>query len=183
MNVNVAAPDAHKLAGEALVGHARATLEAPGEALAGYRVDDDYKLVIVLVQNHGYASIAGLSASLGSAEFGARYRYRSESGQLDGPALPVDLASNAESLGARVFRAEALERAKDIEGTTVVHIETDPSVAVPGADVWWDVPVAEVSVAESVRQARAGYDKASQEVRRHISQAGGGVDLGFPMSG
>ena len=306
VNVNVSAPDAHKFAGEALVGDARATLDAMREALDGYRVGESYaswvaesnrawdaevqriydlghgplpsqgevigavnaaarrtaeaggpepvvvcaagsmpgdlhklwrtgeakgfhveygyscmgyeipgglgvkmadpsrdvyvligdgsylmmateivtavqegcKLLIVLVQNHGYASIGALSASVGSAGFGTRYRYRTDDGTLEGDTLPVDLAANAESLGARVLRAtsiaelhDALAEAGRSSTTTVVHIETDPEEAVPSADAWWDVPVAEVSLAEPVQQARDTYEKGKREIRHHLRQA------------
>ncbi len=70
-------------------------------------VQEGVKLIVVLVQNHGFASIGELSESLGSQRFGTRYRYRDAgTGRLDGDVLPVDLAANAESLGVRVLRAE-----------------------------------------------------------------------------
>ena len=39
-------------------------------------VQEGIKLIVVLVQNHGFASIGALSESLGSQRFGTRYRYR-----------------------------------------------------------------------------------------------------------
>jgi 3D-(3,5/4)-trihydroxycyclohexane-1,2-dione acylhydrolase (decyclizing) len=68
-------------------------------------VQEGVKLTVVLVQNHGYASIGALSESLGSQRFGTRYRMRGEDGALDGPKLPVDLGANAASLGADVLYA------------------------------------------------------------------------------
>src|SRR4249919_1562799 len=54
-------------------------------------VQEGIKIIIVLVDNHGFASIGGLSRSLGQAGFGTSYRLRSaESGQLDGATLTVD---------------------------------------------------------------------------------------------
>src|SRR3712207_9341194 len=69
-------------------------------------VQEGVKIVVVLVQNHGFASIGALSESLGSQRFGTRYRYRSQSGRLDGDVLPVDLAANAASLGVDVLVAQ-----------------------------------------------------------------------------
>ena len=46
-------------------------------------VQEGVKLIVVLVQNHGFASIGALSESLGSQRFGTRYRYRTATG-LDG---------------------------------------------------------------------------------------------------
>ena len=68
-------------------------------------VSEGIKLTIVLIQNHGFSSIGSLSESLGSQRFGTRYRYRNPAtGMLDGDTLPVDLAANAQSLGADVLR-------------------------------------------------------------------------------
>ena len=138
-------------------------------------VAEGIKLIVVLVQNHGYASIGALSESVGSQRFGTRYRLRDpETGRLDGEVLPVDLAANAESLGCRVERATTITelrscleaaRASDERRPIVIHIETDPLVAAPSGDAWWDVPVAEVSTLETVRDARAGYEDAKRGER------------------
>jgi 3D-(3,5/4)-trihydroxycyclohexane-1,2-dione acylhydrolase (decyclizing) len=137
-------------------------------------VQEGVKLTVILVQNHGFASIGRLSESVGSQRFGTGYRYRTRTG-LDGDLLPVDLAANAASLGAQVLRAATaqdfhtmLKRAKAAPRTTVVHVETDPLVAAPDSEAWWDVPVAEVSDLESTRQARAGYEKSKQSQRPYI---------------
>jgi 3D-(3,5/4)-trihydroxycyclohexane-1,2-dione acylhydrolase (decyclizing) len=133
-------------------------------------VQERRRLIVVVVQNHGFASIGALSEQLGSQRFGTAYRYRSdEDGRLDGDRLPVDLAANAESLGARVLRAHdvedlraALVTAKAHRGGPVVlHVETDPLAGSPDSEAWWDVPVAEVSGLRTTRDARAEY-----EVRR-----------------
>lgn len=137
-------------------------------------VAEGVKLVVVLVQNHGYASIGGLSESVGAQRFGTAFRARTPTG-LDGPTLPVDLAANAASLGADAVRAAtveelraALRRARSAERTTVVHVETDPSVPAPDSETWWDVPVAEVSALESTREARARYEKRREARRGHL---------------
>jgi 3D-(3,5/4)-trihydroxycyclohexane-1,2-dione acylhydrolase (decyclizing) len=138
-------------------------------------VQEGVKLVVVLVQNHGFASIGALSESLGSQRFGTRYRYRTGSGRLDGDVLPVDLAENAASLGARVVRAtdiaqleKALTEAQAAAVTTVVHVETDPLVPAPASPAWWDVPVAAVSSLESTQQARATYEQSKARQRAHL---------------
>jgi 3D-(3,5/4)-trihydroxycyclohexane-1,2-dione acylhydrolase (decyclizing) len=137
-------------------------------------VQEDVKLVVVLVQNHGFASIGALSESVGAQRFGTSYRYRTASG-LDGDVLPVDLAANAASLGARVLTArtaaefrDALVRARAADTTTVVHVETDTSRPAPDGEAWWDVPVAEVSGLATVREARARYEKDKQAQRPYL---------------
>jgi 3D-(3,5/4)-trihydroxycyclohexane-1,2-dione acylhydrolase (decyclizing) len=136
-------------------------------------IQERVKLVVVVVQNHGFASIGRLSESLGSQRFGTAYRFRGAGGRLDGDVLPVDLAANAESLGADVLRAgtidefrSALVKAKAADRTTVVHVETDPLVDAPGGDAWWDVPVAETATLATTRAARTDYE-AHKRAQRH----------------
>jgi 3D-(3,5/4)-trihydroxycyclohexane-1,2-dione acylhydrolase (decyclizing) len=139
-------------------------------------IQEGYKLTIILINNHGFASINGLSQSVGSQGFGTRYQYRDPvSGLLTGDTLPVDYAANARSLGAHVIEArdlasfrQALEEAKAQPRTTVITIETDREQRVPGYESWWDVPVAEVSEIESVRQARASYEQAKMNERHYL---------------
>jgi 3D-(3,5/4)-trihydroxycyclohexane-1,2-dione acylhydrolase (decyclizing) len=139
-------------------------------------VQEGIKLIIVLVDNHGFASIGGLSQSLGSGGFGTHFRCRSAgSGQLDGNYLPVDYVANARSLGAHATKAnnlaelkEALQKAKTLDRTSVIVVETERELRVPGYDSWWDVAVAEVSESASVREARAGYEEARKRERHHL---------------
>jgi 3D-(3,5/4)-trihydroxycyclohexane-1,2-dione acylhydrolase (decyclizing) len=139
-------------------------------------VAEGIKLVIVLVQNHGFASIGSLSDSVGSQRFGTSYRYRNRAtGMLDGDLLPVDLAANAESLGAEVLRAAtvdelrvALAKARAAAHTTVVYIETDPLAPVPSSDSWWDVPVAQTASLDSTRRAYGEYEKGKAQQRHYL---------------
>jgi 3D-(3,5/4)-trihydroxycyclohexane-1,2-dione acylhydrolase (decyclizing) len=136
-------------------------------------LQEGYKLTIILLNNYGFSSIGGLSQALGSEGFGTDYRLRRpESGQLDGPRLQVDFAANAASLGAHVERAttrDDLQRALEIAGrneqTTVIVIEVDKEIRVPGYESWWDVPVAEVSEMDAVKRARESYDEAVKRER------------------
>ena len=139
-------------------------------------IQEGVKLIIVVVDNHGFASIGGLSASLGSGGFGTRFRARNDqTGQLDGDYLPVDYAANARSLGAEAvavssiadFKA-ALQQSRQAECTTVIVVQADREVRVPGYDSWWDVAVAEVSTIESVQQARAQYEEARKKERNYL---------------
>ena len=136
-------------------------------------VQEQIHLVVVLVQNHGFASIGELSETLGSQRFGTRYRYRDEQRRrLDGDVLPVDLAANAESLGVRVLRTstvaefrKALEQARSEPGPVLVHVETDPLVPAPSSGSWWDVPVSEVAELDTTRQAHDAYVEAKSRQR------------------
>jgi 3D-(3,5/4)-trihydroxycyclohexane-1,2-dione acylhydrolase (decyclizing) len=140
-------------------------------------VQERLKLIVVLVQNHGFGSIGALSESVGSQRFGTRYRYRDPAtGRLDGDVLPVDLAANAASLGARVERVATIDELRsclaDAKASTeacpiVIHVEVDPLVPAPDSEAWWDVPVAEVSGLDSVREARSRYE-ADRERQRPL---------------
>ncbi|MCT9932683.1 3D-(3,5/4)-trihydroxycyclohexane-1,2-dione acylhydrolase (decyclizing) [Planotetraspora sp. A-T 1434] len=127
-------------------------------------VQEGVKLVIVLVDNQGFASIGNLSESVGAERLGTAYRLRGGSGELDGGPLPVDLAANAASLGADVLKASdpgslrsTLAKAMEATRTTVVYVETVPG-GTPDSEAWWDVPVAEVGVPE----IRERYDQAKR---------------------
>jgi len=136
-------------------------------------IQEGYKLIIVVVENGGFQSIHGLQTSSGTPSFGNELRYRrTASGRLDGDYLKIDYAANAASLGAIVYRAgdeaslrEALAKARQADRTVVIHATVDPSVKVPGYETWWDVPIAEVTGQDGVRQARAAYEQAKRRQR------------------
>ena len=86
----------------------------------------------------------------------------------------MDLAANAESLGARVLRAATIEElrgavaeAKRSAETTVVYVETDPLIGAP-SEAWWDVPVVETAPLASTREARAVYENAKKAQRPYL---------------
>jgi len=134
-------------------------------------LQEGYKLNIVVVDNHGFSSIGGLTRACGNEGMGTEYRYRRD-GKLDGNVIPVDFVANARSLGACAVRAQtredlrrALLDARKSPQTSVVVIETDYAKRVPGYESWWDVPIAEVSEVDSVRAARSKYIEARRKER------------------
>jgi 3D-(3,5/4)-trihydroxycyclohexane-1,2-dione acylhydrolase (decyclizing) len=179
LGVKLAAPDREVFV---MVGDGSYLL-MPGELVTA--VAEGIKVVVVLVDNHGYASIGALSRSVGSRGFGTHYRALDGKPPLDaadgaGPdgelrALPIDLAASAESFGARVLRARtiddfraALEEAKRETRPVVVHVEVDRYAGVPSYEGWWDVPVAEVSDDPAVATARAAYEQAREAQRQYL---------------
>jgi len=125
-------------------------------------VQEGFKLIIVLLDSQGYASIGALSQSIGSGGFGTQFTYR----------VPVDLAANAASLGAVVYRVTdratldaALTAAREVDRTAVIYVQVDRNKGVPGYESWWDVPVAEVSEQPSVRAARASWEEGKTRQR------------------
>jgi 3D-(3,5/4)-trihydroxycyclohexane-1,2-dione acylhydrolase (decyclizing) len=134
-------------------------------------LQEGYKLNIVLLNNHGFSSIGGLSRACGNEGMGTNYRYRSGE-TYDGDILPVDFAANAASLGAWTMRAstaaelkEALVCGSKQTRTAVVVIETSYDQRVPGYESWWDVPIAEVSERDSVKASRRDYEEARTKER------------------
>ena len=133
-------------------------------------LQEHIKINIILLDNHGFSSIGGLSRACGSEGFGTEYRYR-ESG-LTGALIPVDFSANAASLGARCRVAktlddlkQAIEQVKKENTTSVIVVETNYHDRVPGYESWWDVPIAEVSQEEAVRQAYLRHKKAKENER------------------
>src|SRR2546425_8560370 len=154
-------------------------LMMPGEIVTA--IQERVKLTIVLVDNHGFSSIGGLSRSLGLEGFGTQYRYRAngslglDGDESAGEILPIDLAANAESLGACVFRPKTiydlrapLDQAKRAERTAVIYLEGDRYEAVPAYDSWWEVATAEVSAVPKVRAAREAHVAAKKRQRWHV---------------
>ncbi len=139
-------------------------------------VQEGVKITVVLVDNHGFASIGALTETVGVARFGTAYRRRdATSGRLDGPVLAIDFAANAESLGARARRCvgigeleEGLAWAASVEGPVVLTIETTPLLPAPSSEAWWDVAVAEVSQLETTTQARRAYEEAKSHQHQYL---------------
>ena len=130
---------------------------------------EGFKLTVVLVDNRGFSSIGALSRSLGTGGFGTQLQ------ASDGAPLPVDLAANAEGLGAHVFRTRNIEEVRDallaargVDRTVVIHVPVDGLVGVPGYESWWDVPVAEVSGTAPVGEARRAYQEAGRQRRWYL---------------
>jgi 3D-(3,5/4)-trihydroxycyclohexane-1,2-dione acylhydrolase (decyclizing) len=131
-------------------------------------IQEGVRLTVVVIDNHGFGSIGGLSRSLGSEGFGTSY------------PNAVDLAANARSLGAVAVRVETTEQlaaaladARSADRTTVIVIECDGGRGVGSYESWWDVPVAEVSTMPAVERARVDYERARARERDF---SGGGGD-------
>ena len=150
-------------------------------------VAEGIKFIIVLIQNHGYASIGHLSETVGSQRYGTKYRTRDEAGNNfeTGDILPVDLALNAEGMGIDVIRVEpttnaiadlsaAVKAAKASDRATLIHINSDPLIYSPSGEGWWDVPIAEVSTMESTQKSRANYEEAIKKQDLYLGR--GAVD-------
>ncbi|MFF1559403.1 3D-(3,5/4)-trihydroxycyclohexane-1,2-dione acylhydrolase (decyclizing) [Streptomyces sp. NPDC058279] len=141
-------------------------------------VQEGIPVKVVILDNHGYASIGGLSGAVGGEGFGTAYRFRAADGTYTGAPLPVDLAANAASLGMSVIRAEtvrdlrkALVEARASDRPTCVYTQTrtpDTVSGPPPPQAWWDVPVAETATRAAAASAREEYDRQAAQRRRHL---------------
>jgi 3D-(3,5/4)-trihydroxycyclohexane-1,2-dione acylhydrolase (decyclizing) len=150
-------------------------------------IQEGFRINIVLLDNHGFSSIGGLSRACGNEGMGTNYRYRrtdkndgkndgkydgKNDSKYDGDPIPVDFAANAASLGAWTAHAHtadelkaALTAAREQPRTSVVVVETSYDERIPGYESWWDVPIAEVSERDAVKAARRNYEEARKKER------------------
>lgn len=141
-------------------------------------VQENIKVIYVLLQNYGFSSIGALSESHGSQRFGTRYRMGDGNPHNeDGELLPVDIAKNAESWGIKVLKVHTIEEFRDAyrqaeksEQAVMIHIETNLFGPNPPNCSYWDVAVPEVSRIESTQQARKEYEEALVEQRHYWKQ-------------
>ena len=141
-------------------------------------VQENIKVIYVLLQNYGFSSIGALSESRGSQRFGTRYRMGAGNPHNeDGELLPVDIAKNAESWGIKVLKVHTIEEFRDAyrqaeksEQAVMIHIETNLFGPNPPNCSYWDVAVPEVSRIESTQQARKEYEDALVDQRHYWKQ-------------
>ncbi len=135
------------------------------------------KVIYVLLQNYGFASIGALSESRGSQRFGTKYRKRGAGSHLeDEQNIPgVDIAANAASWGIDVIEVSTIEEFKDAyrkaeasDRATMIHIETDLYGPNPPGSSWWDVAVSGVSRLESTQKAYEDYVRDRKPQRHYL---------------
>lgn len=170
LGAKMAAPDSEVVA---IIGDG--TFQMAPQEIATI-VSERVKVILVILQNHGWSSIGSLSESHGSQRFGTKYRMRDEkSGLLDGGLVPLDIPANIRSYGIAVqevsdteaFR-EAYRRAADSAEATAIVVNTNLYGPNPPGNGWWDVPVSEVSTLESTQTARGVYEDKQSPQRHYL---------------
>lgn len=140
-------------------------------------VQENVKVIYVLLQNYGFASIGSLSESRGSQRFGTKYRQRGSGSHLEDTETirGVDIAANAESWGLTVYRVHTIEefkaayaQAHAADEPAMIHIETDLMGPNPPASSWWDVAVSQVSRLESTQKAYEQYLEDKKPQRHYL---------------
>jgi len=170
LGVRLAAPDREVFV---LVGDGSYLMMAQEIATS---IQEGVRLIILILDNHGFASIGGLSQAVGCAGYATSYRARDpRSGQLDGDLLTVDYVANAASLGAHAVHARtreeirtAIAAARQADRTTAIVIPVDREQRIGGSESWWDVPIAEVSTIDAVQAARTEYVRAKAAERSYL---------------
>lgn len=121
------------------------------------------KIIVVLLDNRGYGCINRLQQACGGAPFN---NLLADSRQGPEGAPAIDFAMHARSLGATAEHVAnidelegAMQRARASTKSYLVSIDTDPARPTEEGGWWWEVAVPEVSSRETVRAARADYEK------------------------
>lgn len=123
-----------------------------------------HKLIIVVMDNRGYACINRLQQACGGAPFNNLW-----DDCLQGPdgAPVIDFAANARSLGAEAEQVAdlaalpaALQRARAARRSYVITITIDAHQSTPEGGCWWEVAVPEISTRPQVHEARMRYEQA-----------------------
>ena len=134
-------------------------------------LQEGYKLNIVLLDNHGFSSIGGLSRSCGNEGMGTEYRYRRNG--------KIRRRRRCPSISGQRRQPGRLDSPRPHRRRTQSRFERCPQTAAhfggghrnslrpagPGYESWWDVPVAEVSERDTVKAARPKYEKARKKER------------------
>lgn len=137
-------------------------------------MQESLKITVVIAENHGYQAIRQLQMARAGRSFGNEFRAReASSGRLDGEYLTIDFAQNAESLGARVWKAStadqmrtALREARAERGPCAVIVETEKHRYLPGSGVWWDVAPSEVTNDSLTQDIRKQYESEQEKFQK-----------------
>ena len=120
------------------------------------------KLIIVVLDNRGFACINRLQMATGGESFNNLL----DTARHDVPS-DIDFVAHAASMGAIAEKADsvaaleaAMARARNSDRTHVIVIDTDPMPTTEAGGHWWDVAVPEVSTRPQVEAARRAYEAA-----------------------
>lgn len=129
-----------------------------------------HKLIVVVLDNSGFACINRLQAASGGAPFNNLFDDVVRAPDAD---VSIDFSAHARALGALAEKvgslselADALGRAKAANQSYVVVISTDPVTTTDSGGAWWDVAIPEVSERADVREAFLRYQEAKKKQRR-----------------
>lgn len=135
-------------------------------------LQEQIKINVILLDNHGFQCIHNLQRSQGIPSFGNEYRKREKgTNRLTGDYLAVDYAMVARGYGGNGYSAstvseiaEAFAELKKSEVSSIVDIKTLPGTMTEGYNAWWRVGTAQVSAHPSV-------EAAARDIQEHVAKA------------
>jgi 3D-(3,5/4)-trihydroxycyclohexane-1,2-dione acylhydrolase (decyclizing) len=134
-------------------------------------VQERLKIIVLVVNNHGFQSIHGLQRRKTGSSFGLEFRMRNEAG-LSGPYVPIDYAANAASFGCVSYQVSttaeldlALADARTQNGPCVIVAEVEPRRTMLDSQCWWDVGVAQVSASHVMQEIAGEHVKGRHDQR------------------
>ncbi len=138
-------------------------------------LQEGLKITLVISDNCGYQCIRALQVARAGHAFGNEFRHRNPStNRLDGEYLDLDLAANAQSMGARVWRVstpeavrQALREARAETRTCAIVVETEKHRYLPPSGVWIDFGTAQTSQDPLIQKQRREYEADQQKQRFH----------------
>jgi 3D-(3,5/4)-trihydroxycyclohexane-1,2-dione acylhydrolase (decyclizing) len=134
-------------------------------------VQENKKIIVIVLDNAGYHCIDNLQHSQGISRFGNEWKTRDEaSGLLEGNSVEVDYAKNGESWGALGLRArtpagleQAVKEALASKQSVVIDVKVGAKTMTHGYESWWRVGTAQVSSNPDVE--RAARDMAAETAK------------------
>jgi 3D-(3,5/4)-trihydroxycyclohexane-1,2-dione acylhydrolase (decyclizing) len=130
-------------------------------------VQEQLKVTVLVLENHGYQSIHALQRGRIGTSFGLEFRARADGGDpgLVGPYVKVDFAANAASYGCATFDVAtvdelgaALASARDEKRPCVIVAHVEPKRLMLDSQCWWDVGVPQAATRPETLDAVAASD-------------------------
>jgi 3D-(3,5/4)-trihydroxycyclohexane-1,2-dione acylhydrolase (decyclizing) len=136
-------------------------------------VQENKKIIVVVLDNSGFQCIDNLQNSQGIVHFGNEWKARTGKGLLEGKAVTVDYAKNAESWGALGLRArtpeelaQAVKEALAAKGPALIDVKVSPKTMTSGYESWWRVGTAQVSANPEVEKAAQAMAAETAKTRK-----------------
>ena len=135
-------------------------------------LQEQIKINVILLDNHGFQCIHNLQRSQGIPSFGNEYRRRqAETGRLTGEYLPVDYAMVARGYGGNGYSVNSIadlensfREMKESKVSCIFDVKTLPGTMTDGYNAWWRVGTAQISAHPSV-------EEAARDIKKHVDQA------------
>lgn len=133
------------------------------------------KITVIICENHGYQAIRQLQMGRAGRSFGNEFRARDpRTNRLEGDYLTIDYAANAQSMGARVWRAASeadvrsalAEAREEAHRPCVIVVEVEKHRYLPGSNMWWDVAPAEATGDPVTQDLRRAYERDRRAFQR-----------------